>query len=148
MLLGAQITTRPPGPTPRSPYPAAVSRTRCSSSMKETDRSPSTYAALSPKRSAAARSAAGIVGAMPPPSGPTKQLLGMVAGVDLSYSAEDQAFRAEVRGWLADHLTGDWAQLRGLGGSGRDHEAHAERVAWNRLLAEHGWTCVGWPEEY
>jgi alkylation response protein AidB-like acyl-CoA dehydrogenase len=68
--------------------------------------------------------------------------------VDLTYSAEDQEFRAEVRTWLEEHLTGEWAALRGLGGAGRDHEAHDERVAWNRLLAEHGWTCVGWPTEH
>ncbi|MBB3044996.1 acyl-CoA dehydrogenase family protein [Nocardioides soli] len=68
--------------------------------------------------------------------------------MDLTYSDEDQAFRAEVRDWLEEHLTGEWAALRGLGGAGRDHEAHDERVAWNRLLAEHGWTCVGWPQEY
>jgi alkylation response protein AidB-like acyl-CoA dehydrogenase len=68
--------------------------------------------------------------------------------VDLSYSDADQAFRAEVREWLEEHLTGDWAALGGLGGAGRDHEAHEERLAWNRLLAEHGWTCVGWPEEH
>lgn len=68
--------------------------------------------------------------------------------MDLTYSDEDQAFRAEVRGWLAEHLTGEWAALRGLGGAGRDHEAHDERLAWNRLLAEHGWTCVGWPTEH
>lgn len=68
--------------------------------------------------------------------------------MDLTYSDEDQALRAEVRGWLEEHLTGEWAALRGLGGAGRDHEAHEERVAWNRLLADHGWTCVGWPEEY
>ena len=74
---------------------------------------------------------------------PTKQLLGRVALVDLTYSEEDQAFRAEVRAWLEEHLSGEWAALRGLGGAGRDHEAHDERLAWNRLLAEHGWTCVG-----
>ncbi|GAA1772146.1 acyl-CoA dehydrogenase family protein [Nocardioides hankookensis] len=68
--------------------------------------------------------------------------------MDLTYSEEDQAFRAEVRAWLEEHLTGEWAALRGLGGAGRDHEAHDERVAWNRLLAEHGWTCVGWPTEH
>lgn len=68
--------------------------------------------------------------------------------MDLTYSAADQAFRAEVRGWLEEHLTGEWAALKGLGGAGRDHEAHTERVAWNRLLAEHGWTCLGWPEEH
>lgn len=68
--------------------------------------------------------------------------------MDLTYSDADQAFRAEVRGWLEEHLTGEWAALRGLGGAGRDHEAHDERVAWNRLLAQHGWTCVGWPREH
>ena len=68
--------------------------------------------------------------------------------MDLSYSAEDEAFRAEIRGWLEEHLTGDFAELKGLGGAGRDHEAIEERLAWNRHLAEHGWTCVGWPKEH
>jgi alkylation response protein AidB-like acyl-CoA dehydrogenase len=68
--------------------------------------------------------------------------------VDLTESTEDRAFRAEVREWLSDHLVGEWRELRGLGGPGREHEAFEERCAWNRLLAEHGWTCVGWPEEY
>lgn len=68
--------------------------------------------------------------------------------MDLTYSEADQAFRAEVRGWLEEHLSGEFAALRGLGGAGRDHEALDERLAWNRHLAAHGWTCVGWPEEH
>ncbi|HWJ10342.1 MAG TPA: acyl-CoA dehydrogenase family protein [Nocardioides sp.] len=68
--------------------------------------------------------------------------------MDLTESAADRAFREEVRTWLADHLTGEWAALRGLGGPGREHEAHDERLAWNRHLAEHGWTAVGWPEQH
>ncbi len=68
--------------------------------------------------------------------------------MDLSYTAEDEAFRAEIRGWLEDHLTGEWADLKGLGGPGKDHEAIEERLAWNRHLAAHGWTGVGWPEEH
>lgn len=60
----------------------------------------------------------------------------------------DEEFRAEVRGWLEEHLSGEYAALRGLGGPGKDHEAHEERLAWNRLLAEHGWTGVGWPTEH
>ncbi|MBG6099550.1 acyl-CoA dehydrogenase family protein [Nocardioides luteus] len=68
--------------------------------------------------------------------------------MDLTYSAEDEAFRAEVREWLADHLTGEWAALRGTGGNGRDHESYEGRLAWNRYLASHGWTCLGWPEEH
>ena len=68
--------------------------------------------------------------------------------MDLTYSAEDEAFRAEVREWLADHLVGEWAALRGTGGNGRDHESYEGRLAWNRYLASHGWTCLGWPEEH
>ena len=68
--------------------------------------------------------------------------------MDLSFSAEDEAFRTEIREWLAAHLTGEWAELKGLGGPGRDHEMVEERLAWNRHLAAHGWTCVGWPTEY
>ncbi|TYL45306.1 acyl-CoA dehydrogenase [Nocardioides sp. BGMRC 2183] len=68
--------------------------------------------------------------------------------MDLTESAEDRAFRAEIRDWLADHLAGEWGALKGLGGPGREHEAHDERLAWNRHLAEHGWTAVGWPTEH
>ena len=68
--------------------------------------------------------------------------------MDLSYSAEDEAFRSEVRQWLGDNLSGDFAGVRGLGGTGRENEAHDERLAWDRHLAEHGWTCIGWPQEY
>ena len=68
--------------------------------------------------------------------------------MDLTYSAEEQQFRDEVRSWLDEHLTGEFAGLRGLGGPGRDHEAHDERLAWNRHLAAHGWTALGWPVEH
>jgi alkylation response protein AidB-like acyl-CoA dehydrogenase len=69
--------------------------------------------------------------------------------VDLAYSDTDVAFRAEIREWLEDQLaSADWSGLKGLGGPGRDHEAIEERLAWNRHLAAHGWTCVGWPTEH
>ena len=68
--------------------------------------------------------------------------------MDLRYTPEDEAFRAEVREWLGDHLVGEFAALKGLGGSGREHEANEERQAWNQYLAQHGWTCLGWPTEY
>jgi alkylation response protein AidB-like acyl-CoA dehydrogenase len=61
---------------------------------------------------------------------------------------EVQEFRAEVRGWLADNLVGEFAALKGLGGPGREHEAFEERRAWNRHLAEAGLTCLGWPQEH
>ncbi|MGW2341359.1 acyl-CoA dehydrogenase family protein [Streptomyces sp. NPDC001661] len=59
-----------------------------------------------------------------------------------------EEFRAEVRSWLRASLTGEFAALRGRGGPGREHEALAERLAWERHMAAAGWTCVGWPEEY
>jgi alkylation response protein AidB-like acyl-CoA dehydrogenase len=63
-------------------------------------------------------------------------------------SDTDRAFRASAREWLAENLTGEFAAVRGLGGPGREHEAHAERLAWDRHLAAHGWTCLGWPVEH
>ncbi len=68
--------------------------------------------------------------------------------MDLTYSPADEAFRAEVRDWLEGNLSGEFAGLRGRGGPGREHEAFDERVAWDRHLAQAGWTCLGWPEEH
>lgn len=59
-----------------------------------------------------------------------------------------EEFRTEFRNWLAAHLTGEFASLRGRGGPGREHEAFAERLGWERHMAAEGWTCVGWPKEY
>src|SRR6266581_4816656 len=59
-----------------------------------------------------------------------------------------EEFRAEVRGWLADNLVGEFAALKGLGGPGREHEAFEERRAWNQHLAAAGLTCLGWPVEH
>jgi alkylation response protein AidB-like acyl-CoA dehydrogenase len=64
------------------------------------------------------------------------------------FSPQDENFRRRLRQWLTENLTGRFAGLRGAGGPGREHEAHAERVAWNRHLAAAGWTCLGWPAEY
>ena len=66
----------------------------------------------------------------------------------LSFSDEDEAFRREFAGWMADHLTGEFAVLRGRGGPGDEHALLDERRAWERELARGGWTCVGWPREY
>ena len=68
--------------------------------------------------------------------------------MELTYSAEDEAFRAEIRTWLEENLTGTFAELRGKGGSGREHEAFEERLEWNRHMAAAGWSCVAWPVEY
>jgi alkylation response protein AidB-like acyl-CoA dehydrogenase len=57
----------------------------------------------------------------------------------------DAEFRASARSWLHTHLTGEFAQARGLGGPGREHEAFETRLAWEQHLAAAGWTALGWP---
>jgi len=57
----------------------------------------------------------------------------------------DEEFRAEVRAWLDANLTGDFADLIGTGGPGREHEFVPERMAWERRLGEGGWIGLGWP---
>ena len=54
--------------------------------------------------------------------------------------SNDDQFRQHVREFLRDALTGEFAALQGLGGPGREHESHDERVKWDRYLAEHGRT--------
>jgi alkylation response protein AidB-like acyl-CoA dehydrogenase len=55
-------------------------------------------------------------------------------------------FRAEVRGWLDDNLTGEFTALIDKGGPGREHELVEERLAWERHLGDGGWIGIGWPE--
>lgn len=66
----------------------------------------------------------------------------------LSFSAEDEQFRAEIAGWLADNLCDEFEQLRFRGGPGDEHMFPQERKAWEQKLAEGGWTCIGWPPEH
>lgn len=66
----------------------------------------------------------------------------------LSFSPEDELFRTEVARWLEQNLTGEFAQLKFRGGPGDEHMFPAERQRWEQKLAEGGWTCIGWPEEY
>jgi alkylation response protein AidB-like acyl-CoA dehydrogenase len=60
---------------------------------------------------------------------------------------DDAAFRAEIRSWLAQSLSGEFAALVGKGGPGREHEFVPERLAWERRLGEGGWIGLGWPVE-
>src|SRR4051794_29489035 len=68
--------------------------------------------------------------------------------MDLRFSPEDEAFRAEAAAWLAANLTGRFAEARGLGGPGREHEAVELRQEWEQHLGRAGWTCLGWPTQY
>jgi len=68
--------------------------------------------------------------------------------VDLQFTQEEEAFRTEVRDYLEGLLSGDFAEVRGVGGPGYEHEAYDERLAWERRLGADGWTCLAWPKEH
>ena len=68
--------------------------------------------------------------------------------MDLRFSDEDEAFRAEARAWLTEQLDGDFAGVRGRGGPGDEHALFDERLEWEHHLGANGWTCVGWPTEH
>jgi alkylation response protein AidB-like acyl-CoA dehydrogenase len=68
--------------------------------------------------------------------------------MDLRDRPEDEAFRLEVRGWLADHVVGEFAALGGRGGSGDETFGFEVRLEWEKVLAADGWTGLGWPVEH
>ncbi|MEY2455916.1 MAG: hypothetical protein QOK06_1010 [Acidimicrobiaceae bacterium] len=61
--------------------------------------------------------------------------------MDLTWTDEQEAFRAEARGWLEANVP------HGLP-SGDTREGFALHLEWERLLFEHRWAVVSWPEEY
>ena len=66
----------------------------------------------------------------------------------LTFSAEDETFRQEISAWLEQNLCGEFEGIRYRGGPGDEHMFPAERHAWEKKLAEGGWTCIGWPEDW
>jgi alkylation response protein AidB-like acyl-CoA dehydrogenase len=67
--------------------------------------------------------------------------------MNIRFSPEDEVFRKQLADWLEDALAGEFAPLRGRGGAGDESALVEERRAWERKLADGGWTCVGWPVE-
>jgi alkylation response protein AidB-like acyl-CoA dehydrogenase len=68
--------------------------------------------------------------------------------MDLRDRPEDVAFRDEVRSFLDQNLVGEFAELGGRGGSGDETFGFETRLRWEKVLADGGWTCLGWPTEY
>jgi alkylation response protein AidB-like acyl-CoA dehydrogenase len=62
--------------------------------------------------------------------------------MDLTYTPEQQVFRAEVRAWMAANVPK--TPLKTLEGQ----EGFDQHVAWERTLAEGNWGMVTWPEAY
>jgi alkylation response protein AidB-like acyl-CoA dehydrogenase len=68
--------------------------------------------------------------------------------VDLRFTPEQEAFRAEARHWLTESLSGEFAPLVGRGGPGDEDEVFEGRLAWERKMGKDGWTCLSWPKEH
>jgi len=62
--------------------------------------------------------------------------------VDLTFTPEQDAFRAEARGWLDAYLP------RAPLASFDTAEGFEQHRVWERTLADAGWSVVNWPAEY
>ncbi|AQT72024.1 acyl-CoA dehydrogenase family protein [Streptomyces sp. fd1-xmd] len=62
--------------------------------------------------------------------------------MDLTQTAEVEAFRAEARAWLADHVPA--SPLPSL----ETREGFAAHREWEAVLHADRWSAVSWPEEY
>ncbi|MFM8267261.1 MAG: acyl-CoA dehydrogenase family protein, partial [Ilumatobacteraceae bacterium] len=65
--------------------------------------------------------------------------------MDLSYPADAEAFRLEIRTWLEANLPAGWFD------PGFEMSADERRVfneSWPTRLHEGGWICATWPVEY
>jgi alkylation response protein AidB-like acyl-CoA dehydrogenase len=60
-----------------------------------------------------------------------------------TFTAEEEAFRQEVRAWLTEQLPNDWD-----GGDESTDEGWAFNLEMRKKLADKGWLTLAWPTEY
>jgi len=64
--------------------------------------------------------------------------------MDLNYTPEELAFRAEVRQWVAENLPEDLShKVKNSLHLGRD-----DQQRWQKILGKKGWLGFGWPKEF
>jgi alkylation response protein AidB-like acyl-CoA dehydrogenase len=63
--------------------------------------------------------------------------------MDLNFSAEEVAFRDEVRSFIRDNFPSD--QRKNVT---RDELEREDFLAWHKILAKKGWVAPAWPVEY
>jgi alkylation response protein AidB-like acyl-CoA dehydrogenase len=69
--------------------------------------------------------------------------------MDFSFTPEDEAFRAELRSWLDEHLPAFNEQGEiGDGTSTGLLRTMERRKAWQRELNEGNWAAINWPREW
>ena len=62
--------------------------------------------------------------------------------MNLDFSAQESAFRAECRAWLEAIVAKESLP------SGDTREGYALHLEWERKLFDAGWSCVSWPKAY
>ena len=65
---------------------------------------------------------------------------------DVELSDDLEQWRRDVAAWLADHVVGDYATLKGRGGPGDEEYGFDLRVEWERELGKAGFIGLGWPD--
>src|SRR5690349_1047713 len=65
--------------------------------------------------------------------------------MDLSYPAEAEQYRKEVRTWLEEHLPAGWFDE---GFEMTSEQRAAFNADWPKELYGGGWICATWPKEY
>ncbi|MEN6541903.1 acyl-CoA dehydrogenase family protein [Parvibaculum sp.] len=66
--------------------------------------------------------------------------------MDLSFSKEDEAFRQEVRAFIAEAYTPEMRAKHARSKHG--YMDKASHVQWQKSLAKKGWLAPNWPKEY
>ena len=64
--------------------------------------------------------------------------------MDLSFSPEEEAFRQDVRAFIADAKP----KLPDIGAAESADRSKEEYLAWHKLLYKKGWVAPLWPKEY
>jgi alkylation response protein AidB-like acyl-CoA dehydrogenase len=64
--------------------------------------------------------------------------------MDMEFTAEDLAFRDEVRAFIAENYP---QELRGKQDEG-DELGKEDFLSWHRILHKKGWVAPAWPVEY
>ena len=77
--------------------------------------------------------------------------MAVIEADEASHPGRQQAFRDDLRSWLADHLPPAWAE-RPFPENWPPGDEHPDAVAiaraWHQELDKGGWLAPGWPEEH
>ena len=64
--------------------------------------------------------------------------------MNLDFSPEDNAFRAEVRAFLEENYPKETAERQARG----EELTKEDYTRWHKILFERGWSTPFWPKEY